>query len=67
MSDEKIVVVIDEDGGIIAETSGFQGKACIETLAKLLDGLGDETGRKNKDEYYEGRASSVGIIQRGSR
>ena len=67
MNDEKIIVVINEDGGIVAETSGFHGPACIQALEELLCSLGDEAGRKTKDEYYEEKKSSAIAVQRGAR
>lgn len=37
MPQQKITITIDEDGKIIAKTSGFKGEVCVEALQEILD------------------------------
>jgi len=53
MSEERIVITIDNNGGLTAKTSGFKGETCVEALSELLD-LGDNcTQFKKTDAYYQ--------------
>ena len=44
MAEKKIIIQIDEKGGINAETFGMVGAGCIEELDKLMKGLALEGG-----------------------
>lgn len=37
MPQQKIYITIDEDGKIIAKTSGFKGEVCVDALQEILD------------------------------
>ncbi|WP_413693098.1 DUF2997 domain-containing protein [Pseudoalteromonas sp. KJ10-2] len=52
MAEEKIILLIDEDGTISAKTAGFKGEACIDALDKLL-GSQSPTLVKKTDEYMQ--------------
>ena len=52
MAEEKIILLIDEDGTISAKTVGFKGEACIDALDKLL-GSQSPTLVKKTDEYMQ--------------
>lgn len=64
MAEEKIIVTIGESGELGAETLNFEGPACLETLEKLLDGLGEEMSRSTKDEYYKSPKAGVIVTRR---
>ena len=36
MPQQKITITIDEDGKIIAKTSGFKGEVCVEALQDIM-------------------------------
>jgi hypothetical protein len=41
MNEQRIVVEIDEQGGITADANGFTGGQCLKDLEKLLAGVAD--------------------------
>lgn len=53
MPEQRIVITIDEEGGISAKTSGFKGEACLEALDRLLDIDGKVIGLKKTDEFHQ--------------
>ena len=53
MKEYNVIVEIDEDGNIKAETKGMNGKVCINELDEILEGLVGERNFKNKPEYYK--------------
>ena len=53
MSEQKIVIIIDKEGGITAKTSGFKGKSCLEALDELLDLEGVVSSMKKTDEFQQ--------------
>ncbi len=50
MAEQKIVLVIDDDGAISAKTFGFEGETCLEALDGLL-GEQPITSLKTTDDY----------------
>jgi len=48
-----VEVEIDEDGNILAETKGMEGKVCVDELNDILAGLGKQEEVKKKPEYYK--------------
>jgi len=52
MAEEKIILLIDEDGGISAKTAGFKGETCFDALNELL-GPQSLTSVKKTDEYLQ--------------
>lgn len=53
MAEKKIVIEINENGEINAETFGMQGTACVSELDKLLRGLAHEATTYKKPEYFK--------------
>ena len=53
MAEKKIIIQIDEKGGINAETFGMVGAGCIEELDKLMKGLALEGATEKKKEFFE--------------
>lgn len=53
MAEKKIVVNINENGEISAETFGFQGASCVAELDKLLKGLAMGGAIEKKSEYFK--------------
>lgn len=37
MAEQKITLIIDEDGSISAKTQGFAGTTCLEALDEIMD------------------------------
>ncbi|MCC5452927.1 DUF2997 domain-containing protein [Rheinheimera sp. UJ51] len=55
MPEQKIILIIDEQGAIMAKTSGFKGESCFEALDELLELQGVVSNVKKTDEYHEQR------------
>ena len=53
MAEKKIVIQIDDKGGISAETFGMVGADCIEELDKLMKSLALEGATEKKKEFFE--------------
>ncbi len=53
MAEQKIIITIEEDGKIKAETQGIKGEVCLEELQELLEDVGELTSLKKTDEYYQ--------------
>lgn len=53
MKEYNVIVEIDEDGNIKAETKGMNGKVCINELDEILEGLVGDRNFKNKPEFYK--------------
>ena len=52
MAEQKIILVIDEDGAISAKTFGFEGEACLEALDDIL-GEQPVASVKTTDDYHK--------------
>ena len=52
MSEKKIVVNINENGEIDAETFNMEGIECLEELDKLLKDLALETTTTKKEDFF---------------
>ena len=59
MSEQKIVITIDEQGRIHAKTSGFKGEACLDALEELLDKEAQIASTKKTDEYHQAQKQSA--------
>jgi len=53
MKEYNVIVEIDEDGNIKAETKGINGKICVNELDEILENLVGDRNFKNKPEYYK--------------
>lgn len=53
MQEYNIIVEIDEDGNIKAETKGMSGEICVNELDEILTGLIGDKSFKNKPEFYK--------------
>lgn len=53
MAEERIVITIDEEGKIKAESSGFVGSTCLEELEVLLENSMLPEKIVPTDEYYQ--------------
>lgn len=59
MKIREIILTIDEQGGISAETEGFTGESCLEVLDELLIDEGLHASTEKKPEYYQQTKSKV--------
>ena len=50
---EKIIIQLDDKGGITAETFGMKGAECIEALDKLMKDIALAVSTEKKDEFFE--------------
>ncbi|MEA2100742.1 MAG: DUF2997 domain-containing protein [Campylobacterota bacterium] len=53
MQEYNVIIEIDEDGDIKAETKGMKGEVCVGELDEILKGLDGEQSFKNKPEFYD--------------
>ncbi|MGR5353375.1 DUF2997 domain-containing protein [Vibrio sp. DNB22_19_2] len=53
MPEQKITLLIDEEGAITAKTSGFKGESCLDALDDLLDLESNVSSVKKTDEYHQ--------------
>lgn len=53
MPEQKIVITIDEQGGVHAKTSGFKGESCLDALEQLLDQEAQVVSSKKTDAYHQ--------------
>ena len=54
--EEKILIEFDENGEIVVETRGIKGKACLDDVKDLLEGVATITHEHKTDEYYSGNS-----------
>lgn len=54
MQEYNIIIEIDENGNIQAETKGMKGDICINELDEILKGIEGDQKFKNKPEFYQG-------------
>lgn len=57
--EEKIIIKIDEDGMLHAETEGFFGTSCVTEIDKLMKGISNSGHHKKKAEYYQEKIDTV--------
>ena len=60
MAEKKIVVDIDAQGNVHAETFGMLGGECLDEVQKLMEDLADGAIVEKKDDFFK---SKVGAIQ----
>ena len=53
MQEYNVIIEIDEDGNVKAETKGMKGDICVGELDELLKGLDGEQNIDNKPEFYD--------------
>ena len=62
MGEKKIIVNINENGDINAETFGMAGLECIDALDKLMKDLALRGSRKKKPGFYEQKITGNNTI-----
>lgn len=53
MAEERIVITIDENGGLTAKTSGFKGETCLDALSDILDSETNCARVEKTDAFYQ--------------
>lgn len=53
MKEQRINIIINEDGSLDLKTDGIKGEACLSEVEELLDELVDIKEVKKTDEYYQ--------------
>ena len=53
MSEKRIVIDINEDGAIHAETFGMQGTECVVELDKLMKDIARQGKGRKKTEFFD--------------
>ena len=57
MAEERIVIHVDDNGKISAQTEGFKGDTCLKELETLLEGVGDIAKVKKTDDFFQQKQS----------
>ena len=60
---KEIEVIVNPDGSVTIEASGFEGKACEDATRELEKVLGETTSEQRKSEYYK---PSKGFVKQGA-
>ena len=53
MAEERIVITIDEEGNLTAQTNGFKGSICEKALEDILEDTIQVKQANKTDEYYQ--------------
>lgn len=53
MPEQKIVIIIDDEGGMTAKTSGFKGESCLDALDEILNLDAGVSSLKKTDEFNQ--------------
>lgn len=53
MAEQRIVILIDENGKIEASTQGLAGEMCLDELQELLDDLEQLDSIKKTEDFYK--------------
>lgn len=53
MTEEKIILEIDDDGNLDITTLGIKGPKCVEEVLKILEDLAAITELDKTDEFYQ--------------
>ena len=53
MKEQRINIIINEDGSLDLKTDGIKGESCLSEVEELLDELADITEVEKTDEYYQ--------------
>lgn len=62
MAEKKIVIDIDDNGGISAETFGLVGTECVDELDKLMKDLAMSGTITKKPEFYEQKTQTNSTV-----
>lgn len=53
MKEQRINIIINEDGSLDLKTDGIKGESCLSEVEELLDELADIKEVEKTDEYYQ--------------
>ncbi|WP_307971797.1 DUF2997 domain-containing protein [uncultured Brachyspira sp.] len=53
MKEQRINIIINEDGSLDLKTDGIKGEACLSEVEEILNELADIKEVKKTDEYYQ--------------
>jgi len=53
MTEQRIIIEIDENGKIKAKTSEIKGEICLDELQELLEDIAVLDNVKKTDEFYQ--------------
>lgn len=67
MQEYNVIIEIDEEGNIKAETKGMKGDICVGELDEILKGLDGEQKFKNKPEFYDRSIKQKGVVKNKTR
>ena len=61
--EEKLIVILDGNGGIEIDTQGFTGKVCDKVADEIVVRMGGTVMQeKKKPEYWDGGEDPVKVI-----
>ena len=53
MKEQRINIIINEDGSLDLKTDGIKGESCLSEVEEILNELADIKEVKKTDEYYQ--------------
>jgi len=59
MAEQTIIITIDDNGKIKAETNGIKGEMCLDELQELLDQEDNLLEVEKTDEYFQTQKNVV--------
>lgn len=63
MKENKIIVKINENGEIEAETFGMEGVDCVDELNRLMRDVATVTSNIKKPEYYKNKITGTNEVK----
>lgn len=63
MKENKIIVKINENGEIEAETFGMEGVDCVDELNRLMRDVATVTCNIKKPEYYKNKITGTNEVK----
>ena len=67
MAEQKITLIIDEEGAVSAKTEGFKGETCLAALEQLLEEQPIATSRTTDEFNQSVTVQHRQTIQQGKR
>ncbi len=65
MTEERIDVIIDENGEIEIKTFGVKGKKCIDDVINLIGEISDAKVTKKEEYYQKEKLNKKVIVRKG--
>lgn len=64
MKEENVQFTIKPDGTIEVDQIGYKGKSCVGDIDNILNALGKEKTKKQKEEFYQKEKTKLNVKRR---